>query len=428
MDPIQRKKLLPVLITALVWDINFRFTFKNIDGHMDLGSYPTLKYDPMVILIKNVSCAVIFFSIYFIYKKINSTKEPDTFLVIAPTERKFIYKKENEKKYLLGSLIRLHNLNSKKKQFWFSVKILLLILIIYIFEEIYLIIGNTHILDRLNVPMRNLSVLITIFLFSSLLIKKNFIIYRHQLVPSLIVIGSSLFIIIFNATSVTRFNKVFGVNFFYYIILYILMGIEIVLTKYLTDVQFINTFVILGLKGIFGTIAFIFVNIYFGGDKLFYFADQFMVFEYDNMYEDFSIELKIFYIISVLIFLFLKLYIINEYSENHFLSVAMIADVFFFPLYFIEKFAVQQFPITTSSTFYLNIIFGIMNATLLLIFNEIIELKCCGFNKNLKKNIEKRKMIEMNNYARKNDNSEEFESFCETDNSVITESRGISIS
>ena len=47
------KKLLPMLITSLVWDLNFRLTFKNIDGHMDLGSYPTLTYDPIVILIKN---------------------------------------------------------------------------------------------------------------------------------------------------------------------------------------------------------------------------------------------------------------------------------------------------------------------------------------------------------------------------------------
>ena len=66
MDQIQVKKLLPVLITALVWDINFRLTFKNINAHMDLGSYPSLKTDPLVILIKNISGTVIFLSIYLI--------------------------------------------------------------------------------------------------------------------------------------------------------------------------------------------------------------------------------------------------------------------------------------------------------------------------------------------------------------------------
>ena len=120
-----------------------------------------------------------------------------------------------------------------------------------------------------------------------------------------------------------------------------------------------------------------------------------MTFEYDNMYEDFNIAQKIFYIITLLIVQYLKIFIINESSESHFLAVAMISDVFFFPLYFIEKFGIQKFPITTSSTFYLNIIFGVLNATLLLIFNEIIEIKCCGIEKNLNKNIEKRENIEM---------------------------------
>ena len=75
----------------------------------------------------------------------------------------------------------------------------------------------------------------------------------------------------------------------------------------------------------------------------------------------------------------------------------MISDVFFFPLYFIEKFGIQKFPITTSSTFYLNIIFGIVNTILLLIFNEIIELKFCGIEKDLNKNIEKRGNEDMDN-------------------------------
>ena len=73
----------------------------------------------------------------------------------------------------------------------------------------------------------------------------------------------------------------------------------------------------------------------------------------------------------------------------------MISDVFFFLLYFMEKFGIQKFPITTSSTFYLNIIFGVMNSILLLIFNEVIELKFCGIEKDLNKNIEKRENMEM---------------------------------
>ena len=230
-----------------------------------------------------------------------------------------------------------------------------------------------HILDRLNVPMRNLSVLVIIFIFSFLLIKKQFKLYKHQLIPSLIVIGSSLFMILFNAITVTRFKKIFNINFLYYMITYLLMGFEIVLIKYLTDIQLIDTFLILALKGIFGTIAFIIINVFFNREKIFNFIDSFMAFEYDNMYEEFSIIQKIFYIITTLILQYLKIFIIYEYSESHFLTVTMIADVFFFTLYFIEKFGVQKFVITTASTFYLNIILGVLNVFLLIIFNKLLE-------------------------------------------------------
>ena len=180
-------------------------------------------------------------------------------------------------------------------------------------------------------------------------------------------------------------------------ILYVLMGIEIVFIKYLTDILFINRLIILGLKGVFGTIIFIVINSLYNKEQFFYFFDKIMFFEYDNMYEEFDIGEKILYIITIVIFIYLKIYIINTYTETHFLAVAMLSDVIFYPLYLIEKFLVQKFKITTSSTFYLNIIIGVINTVLLLIFNEIIELKFCGFEKDLDKNIEKRKMIEMQN-------------------------------
>ena len=374
MNDIQIKKLLPIFITSLVWDINFRLTFKNVDAHMDLGSYPTLKYDPFIILIKNISCTITSVLIYFISKKLNESKNKSNKLLSVKTKgRSTFYEFEDTEKKFLGFLINYHNLNTKSKQIMFCLKIIFFVLIIYLCEEIYFIIGNMHILDRLNVPMRNISVLVIIFIFSSLLIKKQFKLYKHQLIPSLIVIGSSLFMILFNAITVTRFKKIFNINFLYYMITYLLMGFEIVLIKYLTDIQLIDTFLILALKGIFGTIAFIIINVFFNREKIFNFIDSFMAFEYDNMYEEFSIIQKIFYIITILIIQYLKIFIIYEYSESHFLTVTMIADVFFFTLYFIEKFGVQKFVITTASTFYLNIIFGVLNVFLLIIFNKLLE-------------------------------------------------------
>ena len=405
------KQLLPLLITALEWDINFRLTFKNMDAHMDLGSYPTLKYDPLLTLIKNILCGVIYLSIYFFFlRRELSEKTPNKILTIKTVKTQNIISYKKEKRSIFESLIKSHNLNTKAKFIFFCIKIFVLIFITYVFEELYFIVGNIHILDRLDVPMRNISVLFVILVLSSILIKRKIQFYIHQLFPTFIVIGSSLFIILFNAFTVVRFKKVFNINFLYYMILYVLMGIEIVLDKYLTDIEFIDIFLILGLKGVIGTITFTIISILYSAEEFFYLFDKLMFFEYDNMYEDFNIGEKIFYIITIVIFIYLKMYIINEYSESHFLAVAMIADVFFYPLYMIEKFWVQKFPITTSSTFYLNIIFGILNATVLLIFNEIIELKCCGLNKNLKKNIEKRKDMEMK-FADENTNlSEDFNS------------------
>ena len=134
MDNIQIKKLLIILMTSLICDLNFRLTFKNIDYHMDLGSYPTLTYDTIVILTKNVLCAILFLSLYFISKKVNSSeKEPDKYLKVTNERDKVVFKYVKEEKTFLGSLIIFHNLYTKTKQIIFCIKIFILILIIYIY-------------------------------------------------------------------------------------------------------------------------------------------------------------------------------------------------------------------------------------------------------------------------------------------------------
>ena len=74
----------------------------------------------------------------------------------------------------------------------------------------------------------------------------------------------------------------------------------------------------------------------------------------------------------------------------------MIVDIIYFPFYLIEKFCFQQFRITTPSTFYLNASLGFINVFLMLIFNEILECKFWGLDRNLKKNINKRQDDEIN--------------------------------
>ena len=394
---VQTNKRLYLIITSLVWTINFRVTFKNIDAHMDLGSYSSIKFDPLIILIKNILCSIINLIIFSISLKINSSPVKNKILVKKETGSfvSYGYEEKEERDSLIDSVSQSHNLKDAKEKFIFWLKIVGIIIVIYIIEEIYFITANNHILDRLVVCMRNIGVLIPTFVLTSLLIKKNWHIYKHQLFPSIIIILICLFMILFNAISVTRFKKIFNINFLYYFIVYILTAVELVLIKYLVDIQFINIFLILGLKGLFGTIAFGVINIFVNSHKFFDFLDELFSFENEGMYEDFSITSKILYIISYLILQYLKIGIIQSFSENHFLSAAMISDVFYFPLYLVEKFAIQGFPITTSATFYLNSIFGIINTILLLIFNEVIEIKCWDVEKNTNKNIDQRQEQEI---------------------------------
>ncbi len=56
---------------------------------------------------------------------------------------------------------------------------------------------------------------------------------------------------------------------------------------------------------------------------------------------------------------------------------------------------IEKFGISTSITFYLNTIFGIVSAVLLLIFNEVIQFKVLDIDKDTNKNIDQRQEMEM---------------------------------
>ena len=160
-----------------------------------------------------------------------------------------------------------------------------------------------------------------------------------------------------------------------------------------------NKFLILGLKGILGTIAFIIFNIKVNKDKFFNFLDRILSFEYTLKYEDFHIIFKIIYVLTLVIFQYLKICVIDKFGEMHFISSIMITDILYFPLYCIERFAIQRFIVSTKDTFIINIIIYVINAILMLIFNEILELNFCGLNTYLRKNIIKRENQDKNKLA-----------------------------
>lgn len=391
-----------IFITALTWAINFRLSFKNIDYHMDTGCYCSIKFDPLIILIKNIAC--IFFGIIYLYELKLGTVQFKLEIIQKQkledksfSDSKLLFTKTEEE--LTGlSFIEASSyafsLNSPKEKIKHYIKISFYILIIYFSEELYFLIANNHILDRIIVNMRNFGILIFLLFLSPIIIRKSSYTYRHQLFPCLIILIVGLLMILYNVFFIERFKKVFGYNLFAYFFSFILTGLELSIIKYLLSIQFMSLYFILFLKGVIGTFIFTIINLSTDKRKFFDFLDTILSFEYDDMTDEFLVIQKIGYIISLILVQYLKVFTINKFSQNHILSSMMISDLIYFPFYAIERFSIQDFTISNIGSFILNFIIGILNVLFMLIFNEILECKFLGMNQNLQCNISKRQNID----------------------------------
>ena len=290
-------KILIIFITSIIWAINFRSTFKNIDAHMDSGSYTSLKFENTLILVKNLLSCLFFIGFYFEIKLTKLKPKNEKKLVGIQRGSLLIFEEKDvniNKEGIMESIFLLHKLTTKKDKIFFCIKIICLIIIIYFTEEAYFIISNNHILDRLICPIRNLGILISLYIFSPFIIKRSLVLYKHQSIPLIIIFILSMLIILFNAFTIERFDKIFGLNFIYYLVSFILMGLEMVLIKYLVDIEFISIFFILGLKGVIGTIVFMILSHIYKRVDFFILFDKILYFEYDEMYENFFLFLKLY--------------------------------------------------------------------------------------------------------------------------------------
>ena len=386
-----------ILITCFLWAINFRATFKNNSDSMGLGSCWVLRFDPMLILIKNIIC--IFYFIVFCYElklsrsykraeQIYVKKQEGSQIKIELTELK-----PNEEN-LINTVNVANKLDKTEVKIWFWIKNFLLILVTYIIEELYFLLSNNHVLDRVICPIRNFGILLALFIFSPLFLKKACSYNKHQIIPFIIIFILSILIILFNIFGVDRFLKKFKpVNSSIYYTTYFLIGLEIVIIKRLVDYEFLSIFLILGIKGLIGTIIFTGINIAYTPRQFFDFLDSILTFEYDDMLDDFEVIYKIIYVVTLVILEWLKIYVINKYSENHLQMILMMVDLIYFPFYCIERFPIQGFTIFRFDSFIYNVIIGVLNTFFMLIFNEILECKFWGLDKGLKRNINKRKDI-----------------------------------
>jgi hypothetical protein len=211
--------ILFILITSLVWAINFRTTFKNIDYHMDANGYASVKFDPMVILIKNIICLL--FIIVYIYEskiskiKFNVEKFETEKMIDDKSNLQLIYAKmETETSEISFNDISTHyqEINKGRNKILNNIKIIIIIIIIYISDEFYFLVANNHILDRIIINMRNFGILIFLLFLSPLVIGKSPYKYKHQLFPCLMILFIALIMILYNVLAIERFKKVHDYN------------------------------------------------------------------------------------------------------------------------------------------------------------------------------------------------------------------------
>ena len=392
-------KTLIIFLTSIALGINFRSTFKNVDLYMDLGDYPSPKFNPRLILIKNIISSF-FLLLFYIQNKYNISVIKNEKKIVKTKIDDIIIMEEKEeilKEGFLDLLYRFHRLSTKKQRIVFILKDLFIIIFIYFIEEAYFIIANNHVMDRIVCAMRNLSIFMSLIIFYPLIFRKCYAFYRHQVIPLIINLGFSLILILINALFIDRFWVLFNTkNLIIYFSLFVLIGLEMILIKYLIDKQFLSIFMILGIKGLIGTVVFTIINIIYNKKDFFQFIDYIITFEYDDMYEEFPFRYNFFYVLSLLIVQYLKFYTISELSETHYSCSLMVTDIGFFFLFTMERSFIQKFNEGMSSfIFIFNIVVGFSGIFLISLISEIIDCDFFHFNKYIKKNIKERQLKEI---------------------------------
>jgi hypothetical protein len=213
-------------------------------------------------------------------------------------------------------------------------------------------------------------------LFSKLILKsKN---YRHHYISMILIIiaGITLDILLGNYMGFINDLLPNMIQLFCEIV----FSLCIVINKYTMEYKFASEYEICTYQGIFG--LFLYIIIFFLS-KYIYFLKQL-----DN-FHDFNINNLIIFLAFAIIQLIYNLCIfftINYTSTFHLLIIIILG---YLSRYFIKLFDGGEHSI---------LIIGVLSFILFmtLIFNEIIELNCCGLSKNTKKNIILRAKIEKN--------------------------------
>jgi hypothetical protein len=228
----------------------------------------------------------------------------------------------------------------------------------------------------------------------------NIKLYSHQYLSTIIIfiLGFALNIINLLAIEVNYINILIS------ILTEIIFSLNIVVNKYLMEYTFCSPYEICFYDGIISLILFIITFAIVTNIEIE--EDQYAI-EYNGKYyidnffqfcEDFNIK-EFFIFICEIIYYFIyylfPLITIKNYNATHYLIIL----IFDFEVTFLLDIQIKW-------RFYLTIIIFFIILFMILVFNEIIELNCYGFQKNTKKNITIRAELEtLNRTENKEDNN-----------------------
>ena len=370
------KKTIFIIFLSISWILCFRSSIPKIFYYMDI--YESLRNDTFLLFIKNV-IGIFFFVIYSIERGRAKL-----------TERSHL---EQIEKHINGELVIEKHITKRKRKSIVDLKsankinlflIFLKIIITYFIEESYFLVDNNHIFDRETISYRNFLLMISIFIFSQLLLKNNNSIYRHQIIPtSLILLANLVGIVVFQLHYAISFqDQIYKLSI--YSNLYILLGLEFVFEKILIDFDCINIFLLLGIKSVFGTITFSIIRFVFNKRYIVY-ADTITC----------SLVQKGFYVFFLLLIEFLKLLVVQNFSPSHIFCSMQLGDLLYFLYYTFERKKLYGLDIPSKIPYYLQGLFAILSFLLSFIFCEILILNFCKINENTKMFIRKRGEIDM---------------------------------
>ena len=223
----------------------------------------------------------------------------------------------------------------------------------------------------------------------------NIKLYSHQYLSIIIKFISGTILNIINLLTI----EVNYINILISIVTETIFCLNIVVNKYLMEYTFCSPYEICFYDGIISLILLIIsfaivTNIEIEEDQYAieyngkYYIDNFFQFCNDFNIKEFFII--IFEIIYYFIYYLFPLITIKIYTASHYLIIL----IFDFEVTFLVDKEIKW-------RFYLNIILFFIISFMLLVFNEIIELNCFGFQNNTKKNISKRAKLETSNKSQK---------------------------